>query len=243
MFITGPDVIKTVTHEEVTQGRPRRRARRTTHERRRALRRARATSTASRSIRELLSFLPSNNHEDPPLRRDAAIRSTARSPELDTIVPTEPNKPYDMQEIIMRASSTTGTSSRCTRRYAMNIVVGFARIGGRTVGIVANQPQVLAGCLDIDASHQGRALRALLRLLQHPARHLRRRARLPARHRPGVRRHHQARREAALRVRRGDGAEGHGHHAQGLRRRVRRDGVEAHPRATSTSPSRPRRSR
>ncbi len=114
--------------------------------------------------------------------------------------------------------------------FAENIVVGFARLGGRSVGIVANQPAVLAGVPRHRRLDQGRALRPLLRLLQHPARHVRRRAGLPARHRPGVRRHHQARREAPLRLLRGDRAEDHGHHAQGLRRRLRRHGVEAHPR-------------
>ncbi len=169
-------------------------------------------------IRELLSFLPSNNMEDPPLapcdddpnRRDEA---------LDTLIPPNPNKPYDMKELIT-AVVDDGYFFEVQREYAENIVVGFARLGGRPVGIVANQPAVLAGCLDINASHQGRALRALLRLLQHPARHVRRRARLPARHGAGVRRHHHARRQAALRVLRSDRAEGDRHHPQGLRRRL-----------------------
>ena len=111
--------------------------------------------------------------------------------------------------------------------FAGNIVIGFARMEGATIGIVANQPMVLAGCLDIDSAQQGGALRALLRLLQHPDRDLRRRARLPARHRPGIWRHHQARRQAALRLRRGDRAQGDGDHAQGLWRRLRRDELQA----------------
>ena len=134
-----------------------------------------------------------------------------------------------MKEVI-RATVDDRHFFEVAEHFAGNIVVGFARLNGRPVGVVANQPAVLAGVLDIDASREGGALRALLRRFNIPLLTLRRRARVPARHRPGVGRHHQARREAALRVRRGDGPEGHGHHAQGLRRRVRRHGVEAHPR-------------
>ena len=221
-------------------------AARTTHatkSRRRALRRARRAGRASRGSRELLSFLPveqprgpagRSRRDDPADREDAA---------LDTIVPRESEQALRHQGDHPRASSTTGTSSRSHEHYAQNIVVGFARLDGRA-GRHRRQP---AGASRRLPRHrrvdEGRALRALLRLLQHPARHVRRRARLPARHRPGVRRHHQARREAALRVRRGDGAEDHGHHAQGLRRRLRRHGVQAHPRRRQLRVSRPPRSR
>ena len=115
------------------------------------------------------------------------------------------------------------------QHYARNIIVGFARLDGRPVGIVANQPAVPGG----DARHrrvgEGRAVRALLRRVQHPAGHVRGRAGLPAGHGAGIRRHHPARREAAVRVCRGHGAEGDGHHAQGLRRRVLRHVEQAHP--------------
>ncbi len=104
----------------------------------------------------------------------------------------------------------------------MNIVCGFARVDGHVVGIVGNQPQVLAGCLDIDASEKAARFVRTCDAFNVPLRHVRRRARLPARHRPGVRRHHPPRRQAALRVLRGDGAARADHHAQGLRRRVRR---------------------
>lgn len=149
MFITGPDVIKTVTHESVSKedlgG---------------------ATAHASKSgvchrvapddgaciaqIRELLSFLPQNNTEDPP-RRPGADPTDREIPELDTMVPVDSNKPYDIRDVI-RAVVDGGDLFEMHEAYARNIVVGFARIGGRPVGIVANQPMFLAGCLDIHAS-------------------------------------------------------------------------------------------
>ena len=115
-------------------------------------------------------------------------------------------------------------------QFARNIIVGFARLDGRPVGIVAQQPVVLAGVLDINSSDKARALRALLRLLQYSDRHLRGRAGLPAGREAGARRHHPPRRQAALRLLRGDRAEGDGHHAQGLRRRLRRDEQQARAR-------------
>ena len=114
------------------------------------------------------------------------------------------------------------------QHFARNILVGFARLGGRPVGVVANQPAHLAGTLDIDASVKARALRSLLRRLQYPARDLRGRSRLPSRHRSGVRRHHPTRRQAAVRICRGDGPEDDGHHEEGLRRRLLRDVEQAH---------------
>jgi propionyl-CoA carboxylase beta chain len=152
MFITGPDVIKTVTREEVTKEQL-----------------GGATSHATRSgvaqfaepdeltclarIREILSYLPANNMEDPPRlptkdTRDRVDRS------LDTLVPLESNKPYDIKKII-HAVVDEGRFLEVARDYAKNIVVGFARFDGRPVGIIANQPAHLAGCLDIDASIKG----------------------------------------------------------------------------------------
>jgi propionyl-CoA carboxylase beta chain len=104
-------------------------------------------------IRELLSYLPSNNTEDPP-----AVEPTddpqRTDPDLNEVVPENPNKPYDMYEIIYRIVDD-GRFFEIHRDYARNIIVGFARFNGRTVGIVANQPSVLAGCLDIDSSAKG----------------------------------------------------------------------------------------
>ncbi len=149
MFITGPDVIRSVTHEEVTQE---------------DLGGARAHSTKSGvchltapdehacldTVRELLSYLPSNNAEDPPFvpTDDPPDRE---APELDTLVPDNPNKPYDIKQII-ELLADDGVFFEIQASYAANMVIGFARLGGRSVGIVANQPMVLAGCLDIGAS-------------------------------------------------------------------------------------------
>ncbi|MEZ5361795.1 MAG: carboxyl transferase domain-containing protein [Bryobacterales bacterium] len=103
-----------------------------------------------RMVRELLSFPPSNNAEDPPVRLtdDPADRADAR---LDLLVPAESNKPYDIKQVI-EAVADNGYFFEVQPGYAANIVVGFARLEGRPVGIVANQPAVLAGCLDINAS-------------------------------------------------------------------------------------------
>jgi propionyl-CoA carboxylase beta chain len=149
MFITGPDVIKAVTHEEVTKedlGGAH------THASKSGVCHLTAPDdrTSIAQIRELLSFIPSNNEEDPPYRptTDPATREV---PELDAMIPVESNKPYDVKDVI-RAVVDEGHLFEIAPEYAANIVVGFARIGGRAVGVVANQPQVLAGVLDIDAS-------------------------------------------------------------------------------------------
>ncbi len=149
MFITGPDVIKTVTHEDVTKedlGGA------TTHASKSGV--CHLTSpddkTCIAQIRELLSFLPSNNQEDPPFK-PSTDPATREVPELDAMVPVESNKPYDVKDVI-RAVVDDAHLFEIAEQYAANIVVGFARIGGRAVGVVANQPQVLAGVLDIDAS-------------------------------------------------------------------------------------------
>ena len=185
---------------------------------------SRACESCSRSCRRTTRKirLPGLKASSDPVDREV--------PELDQMIPIESNKPYDIKNVV-RAVVDDGRFFEVHDRFAMNIVVGFARVGGLSIGVVANQPQVLAGCLDIKASLKGRALRALLRLLQHSSRHVfRRRARLPPRNGPRVRRHHHPRSEAALCVRGGDRAEGHGDHAQGLWRRIRRDELEAHPR-------------
>ena len=149
MFITGPDVIKTVTHEDVTKedlGGAH------THASKSGVSHLTAADdkTCIAQARALLSFLPSNNHEDPPFvaSSDPGDREV---PALDTMIPVESNKPYDVKEVI-QAVVDDGNLFEIAPDYAANIVVGFARIAGRAVGIVANQPQVLAGVLDIDAS-------------------------------------------------------------------------------------------
>ncbi len=152
MFVTGPNVVKTVTHEEVTFN---------------ELGGAEVHSTKSgvahfacdsevealTTTRRLLAYLPLNNQEDPPTlpcsdpidRQDEA---------LDAIVPDSPTKPYDIKEIITRVVDD-GEFLEVQKDFAQNLVVGFARLGGRSVGIVANQPAVLAGVLDIDSSDKG----------------------------------------------------------------------------------------
>jgi propionyl-CoA carboxylase beta chain len=149
MFITGPDVIKATTHEEVTMqdlgGAD-------THSTRSGVCHLEATDDegALLTIRELLSYMPSNNVDDPPFR-PATDDPNRRDEALDTIVPENPNKPYDMREIITRVVDDAHWLE-IQGDWAQNMLIGFARIGGYSVGIVANQPAFLAGCLDIDAS-------------------------------------------------------------------------------------------
>lgn len=152
MFITGPDVIKAVTREVVTKE---------------DLGGASAHSEISgvahfsspndeaciKKIRELMDFLPQNNMED-PLRRPCTDDPRRTEPGLREIVPADPNKPYDIRDII-RSNVDNGYFFEVHERFAKNIVVGFARFDGQTVGIIANQPSVMAGCLDCDASLKG----------------------------------------------------------------------------------------
>jgi propionyl-CoA carboxylase beta chain len=149
MFITGPDVIKATTHEEVTMqdlgGAD-------THSTRSGVCHLEASDdeSALMTIRELLSYMPSNNVEDPPFRA-ATDDPNRRDEALDTVVPENPNKPYDMREIITRVVDDAHWLE-VQPDWAQNMLIGFTRIGGYSVGIVANQPAYLAGCLDIDAS-------------------------------------------------------------------------------------------
>jgi len=149
MFITGPDVIKTVTHEEVTKEALGGAA--THNERSGVAHFACASEAAAIALtRELLGYLPSNNMEDPP-RRPSVDDPARACPELAGFVPVDSSKPYDIRAII-RAVADEGAFLEVQEHWARNIVVGFCRIDGRSVGVVANQPLVLAGCLDINAS-------------------------------------------------------------------------------------------
>jgi len=152
MFITGPDVIKTVTHEEVTKEEL---GGAHTHNAKSGVAHFACPSDPEclAQVRELLSFLPSNNHEDPPVR-DCLDPIDREIPELDELVPRDPMKPYDISKVIEHVVDD-GDFFEVQQHYAKNILVGFARLGGRPVGVVANQPMVLAGCLDIDASIKG----------------------------------------------------------------------------------------
>ncbi|HTH25285.1 MAG TPA: carboxyl transferase domain-containing protein [Vicinamibacterales bacterium] len=152
MFITGPDVIKTVTHEDVTMedlgGAM-------THNEKSGVAHFAVENDAEciALIRELLSFMPDNNLDDPP--RTATDDPLDREDDrLDTLVPASPNQPYDMLDLI-HTIADEGSFLEVHQHYARNILVGFARLGGRPVGIVANQPAYLAGTLDINASVKG----------------------------------------------------------------------------------------
>ncbi len=152
MFVTGPNVVKTVTHEEVdfeslggadvhgaTSG-----VAHFVHD---------SERECLTGIRTLLSYVPSNNLDDPP-SRPCADPADRRDEELLDVVPDSPTKPYDMHDVIRRVVDD-GAFLEVHRDYASNLLVGFARLGGRTVGLVANQPAMLAGVLDISASLKG----------------------------------------------------------------------------------------
>jgi propionyl-CoA carboxylase beta subunit len=151
MFVTGPDVVKTVTHETVTQ-----------EELGGALTHTQKSGVSDLAfendveallqLRRFVDFLPSNNREKPPLRptHDPVDRDDLS---LDTLVPDNPNKPYDIKELILKVADE-GDFFELSPEWAANIVIGFGRMAGRTVGFVANQPMVLAGCLDIDSSRK-----------------------------------------------------------------------------------------
>jgi propionyl-CoA carboxylase beta chain len=149
MFVTGPDVIKTVTHEEVTKEQL---GGASTHNSTSGVAHflAHNDEECLLLLRELFSFLPSNNLDDPP-RRPTNDPADRLEPALNTIVPAESNVPYDIKDVI-HAVADENYFFEVHEHYAQNIVVGFARLDGQAVGVVANQPAVLAGCLDIGAS-------------------------------------------------------------------------------------------
>jgi len=152
MFVTGPEVIRTVTHEQVTMEEL---GGASTHAAKSGVCHLTVPNDAAclAAVRELLSYLPSNNLDDPPAGA-SEDDPNRESDELDTLVPEDPNKPYDIKRLIA-AVVDDGKLFEIHAQYARNIVVGFARIGNRSVGIVANQPAWLAGVLDIDASLKG----------------------------------------------------------------------------------------
>jgi propionyl-CoA carboxylase beta chain len=151
MFVTGPNVVKTVTHEEVTAE---------------ELGGASAHSTKSgvthftapndievlKQLKQVLSYVPQNCEEQPP--KVEYTPGDESRPALNDLVPENPNQPYDIREVI-ESVADSDSFMEVHKDYADNIVVGFARLGGRSIGVVANQPAVLAGCLDINASKKG----------------------------------------------------------------------------------------
>jgi len=152
MFVTGPKVVKTVTHEEISSEEL---GGADTHASKSGVAHFACDNEAEvlEGIRRILSFIPSNNLEDPPTRecKDPLDRADEA---LDSIIPDNPNKPYDIKDVIHRVVDD-GDFMEVHADWAQNIVVGFARLGGRPVGIIANQPAILAGVLDINSSRKG----------------------------------------------------------------------------------------
>jgi len=152
MFVTGPDVVKTVTHEEVTQ-----------EDLGGAVTHTTTSGVADKAfaddaeallfMRRFIDFLPANNRQKPPTRPTPDLGDRVEE-SLDTLIPDDPAKPYDMKELIHKVIDE-GDFFELQPDYAGNIIVGFGRMEGSTVGIVANQPMVLAGCLDISSSTKG----------------------------------------------------------------------------------------
>ncbi len=224
MFVTGPDVIKTVTHEDVTKedlgGAM-------THNAKSGVAHFVSASDEDclRGIRELMRFLPQNNLDGVP-RRVSGDPEDRADRELDTLVPAESNKPYDIKDVIRRVVDD-GDFFEVAEHFARNIVIGFGRMAGETVGIVANQPAYLAGCLDINSSTKAARFVRFCDAFQIPI--------LTFEDVPGFLPgtdqefggHHPARREVAVRLCGSYGAEDYGDYAEGLRRRLLRDGFKA----------------
>ena len=152
MYVTGPNVVKTVTHEVVDHdnlGGAR------VHNSKSGVAHflSRDDASCMEEIRDLLSYLPENNTQEPP-RVDTGDPAEREEPALDALIPADTGKPYDIKEAI-RAVFDRGVLFEVQEHHARNIVVGFARLAGRSVGVVANQPAVLAGTLDIEASIKG----------------------------------------------------------------------------------------
>ncbi len=226
MFITGPDVIKTVTGEDVSME---------------DLGGARSHNTKSGNahymgsdesdaidyVKALISYLPQNNLDEPPTYDEVVdLEVSDEDRALDTLIPDSPNQPYDMHTVI-ESVVDDGEFLEVQAMFAPNL---RDRLRPRR-GPPGRRGREPADAVRRHARHrrlgEGRPLRAHLRRVQRAGADVRRRARLPARHRPGVERHHPPRREADLRLLRGHRPAGHDHHAQGLRRRVRRDGLQA----------------
>jgi len=213
MFVTGPDVVKTVTHEEVTA-----------EELGGAMTHSTVSGVCDRAyendvetllmVRRFINYLPANNREKPPYR-PTPDRADRMEMSLDTLVPDNPNLPYDIKELIYKVSDDS-EFWELQPEHAQNIVIGFARMDGHTVGIVANQPMVLAGCLDINSAIKGgRFVRfcdafniPILTFVDVPGF-------LPGtaqENGAGVRRHHQTRRQAVICLRRGHRSQDHRDH-------------------------------
>jgi len=219
MFLTGPDVVKSVTHEDVTfeelggAG---------THSEISGVAHFATESDAHAlyTIRSLLKYLPRNNMEDPPViaSEDDPLRTESV---LDSIVPDNPNKPYDMHEVIT-AIFDDGEFLEVHEHYARNIIVGFARLNGRSVGVVANQPAVLAGVLDISASKKAARFVRFCDCFNIPLITLEDVPGFLPRLNPGAWRHHRPRGQIVVCLCRSHRAKNHCCYPQSLRRRLLR---------------------
>ena len=217
MYITGPDVIKSVTGEDVTH-----------EELGGALAHAAKSGVAHfaldgdeqclQEVRRLMSFLPSSNMDDPPTL-SPTDDPNRREEALGDSVPDDPGKPYDMKEIL-HAVVDHQDFLEVHRLFAPNIIVGFARLDGRPVGIVAQAAGIPGRRPGHRCVGEGGPVCPVLRRLQRAAGHVHGRARVHARHCPGVWGYHPARGQAALRLFGGDGAQGQRHHPKGLRWRL-----------------------
>ena len=227
MFVTGPDVIRTVTHEEVTKEEL---GGAMTHNARSGVAHFAVPDDREclRLIRELLSYHAEQQRRRSAAHGDVGSGRTARTTRSIGSCRRRRTSPTTCS-ISSTRSPTMGRSSRCTgtsRRTSSSVSRGWA---AAPVGIVANQPAYLAGTLDIDASVKGARFVRFCDAFNIPLVTFEDVPGLPAGHRAGVRRHHPARREAAVRLCRGHGAQGDRHHAQGVRRRLLRDVEQAHP--------------
>ena len=211
MFLTGPEVVKTVTHETVTAEELGGAA---THTGKSGVADLAFENDveALLLLRRFINFLPASNREKPPHWPTKDL-GTRKVPSLCSLVPADPNKPYDMKEAILKIVDDNDFFE-LQPDFAANIIIGFARMEGSTIGIVANQPMVLAGCLDINASTKAARFHPLLRCLQYPGADPCRCPRLSPRHRSGIWRHHHSRRKNALCLCRGHRAQNHRHHPQ-----------------------------
>ena len=217
MFVTGPDVVKTVTNEVVTAE---------------ELGGASVHTTKSSvadgayendvecllQMRRLIDFLPSSAGTGVP-EWPSFDDIEREDPSLDTLVPENPNKPYDIKELILKVVDE-GDFFEISTAFARNMVTGFGRIAGPHRRLRRQPADGARRRARLRRQPQGSAVRAVLRRLRHSDRHLRRRARLPARHRAGIRRAHQARGEAPVRLQPMLGAARHRDHPQGVRRRL-----------------------
>ena len=213
MFVTGPDVVKTVTNEIVSA-----------EELGGAKTHTSKSSVADdafdndvealAALRRFIDFLPLNNREKPPVQPffDDPNRQDFS---LDTLIPDNPNKPYDIKELVYKVADE-GDFFEIQPDFAKNIVTGFVRIEGSTVGVVANQPLVLAGVLDINASRKAARFVRFCDCFNIPILTLGRRPGVSARHRTGIWRRDQTWCKIAVCLRRGDRSQGHVDHTQGL---------------------------